>query len=140
MVIGELKIESTKKVKGNTFYGNYEIRECSMRTIINEKCEGLVYPAKGIMITVKTMGGDKVTFTIDRHYLTGEPEKNVHKDTTFSTSFGYNGLIFEVEVDGDGNLVSFDEWFGRGSFEDGNEPDNHYTANSRGIKWGLIDR
>ena len=140
MVIAELKIESVSKVKGNKFYGNYEVRNVHTRTVINEKYEGLISPNNGIVVTIKTIDGDKVTFTIDKHYYTGELPKDVDRDTTFSTSFGYDGCIYEIEVDVEGNLVSFSEWFSRGDFEDGNEPDNHYTAKSRGIKWELLDR
>jgi len=140
MVIGELKIESVSKVKSNKFYGNYEVRNVYTRTIINEKYEGLISPNNGIVVTIKTIDGDKVTFTIDKHYYTGELPQDVDSSTTFSTSFGYGGCIYEIEVDVEGNLVSFSEWFSRGDFEDGNEPDNYYTANSRGIKWELLDR
>jgi hypothetical protein len=140
MVIGELKIECVERVKNSRFYGDYEVRNLFIRTIINERYDELVSPQNGIVIKFKTMDGDKVTFTIDRHYYTGEVEKRADVDTIFSTSFGFGGCIYEVSVDINGNLVSLDEWFGRGSFEDGNEPDNHYTAKSRGIKWELIDR
>jgi hypothetical protein len=140
MVIGELKIESVSKVKSNKFYGNYEVRNVYTRTIINEKYEGLISPNNGIVVTIKSIDGDKLTFTIDKHYYTGELPENVHSGTTFSTSFGYGGCIYEIEVDVEGNLVSFSEWFSRSDFEDCTEPDNHYTAKGRGIKWELLDR
>jgi len=44
-----------------------------------------------------------------------------------------------VTVDVRGQLISLDEWYGMGEFEDGNEPDNHYTKKSKGIKWELVD-
>jgi hypothetical protein len=47
--------------------------------------------------------------------------------------------VYEACVDVNGQLVSFDEWINIGDFEDGNEPDNHYTKRSRGIKWELVD-
>jgi hypothetical protein len=140
MVIAELKVECVEKVKGNRFYGGYEIKTEYTRTITEEKYDGLVCPKHGIAITIKNMDGVKVTFKLDSHYFTGELEKDIDEDTTFSTSFGFSGCIYEVEVDREGNLVSFDEYFSRGDFEDGNAPDNHYTANSKGIKWELINR
>lgn len=140
MVIGELKIECIRKVKNNPFYGNYEVRSTTTQTIINERYTGLVSPKHGIIIVFNTIDNDKVTFTIDRHSYTGEPEAECDKDTIFSTSFTHHGHVYEVSVDLDGNLVSLDEWYNTGDFEDGTEPDNHYTAKSRGIKWELLDR
>ena len=140
MVIAELKIETVKKVKNNPFYGNYEFRAVTTQTIINECYKGLISPNNGIVLAITTFDGDKTTFTIDRHFYTGEPADSVDSGTTFSTSFGFGGCIYEIEVDVEGNLVSFSEWFSRGDFEDGNEPDNYYTANSKGIKWQLLDR
>lgn len=140
MVIAELRVESVEKIKGNRFYGDYEAKTNYTRTIIDEKYDGLVCPKNGIALTIKNYDDVKVTFSIDRHYFTGEPEDSVDKNTTFSTSFGYGGCIYEIEVDIEGNLVSFDEYFSRAEFEDGDEPTNHYTAKSRGIKWELINR
>lgn len=140
MVIAELRIESVDKVKDNPFYGGYEAKTQYTRTITSQKCDGLVYPKHGIALTATNFDGVKTTFKLDSHYFTGEPENEVDKDTTFSTSFGYGSCIYEIEVDGEGNLVSFDEYSDRGDFEDGNAPDNHYTAKSRGIKWELIKR
>lgn len=140
MVIGELKIECVEKIKSNPIYGRYEIRTNYTRTIVNEKCDGLVYPENGIAVTFKA-GDDpqrKITFTLDRHYFTGELDKEADDSTTFSTSFYYERCVYEVEVDIKGNLVSFDEYLDRCDFEDGNEPDNHYTAKSRDIKWELL--
>lgn len=140
MVIGELKIECIRKVKNNPFYGNYEVRSTTTQTIINERYTGLVSPKHGIIIVFKTIDGDRLTITIDRHCYTGEPEDEFDEGTIFSTSFTHHGHVYEVSVDLDGNLVSLDEWYNTGDFEDGTEPDNHYTAKSRGIKWELLDR
>jgi hypothetical protein len=140
MVIGELKIECIRKVKNNPFYGNYEVRSTTTQTIINERYTGLVCPKHGIVIKFKSIDGDRLTITIDRHCYTGEPEGECFKGTIFSTSFTHHGHVYEVSVDLDGNLVSLDEWYNTGDFEDGTEPDNHYTAKSRGIKWELLDR
>ena len=139
MVIGELKIECVEKVENNPFYGGYEIRTNYTRTIVNEKCDGLVYPENGIAITFEDPQR-KITFTLDRHYFTGGLDKDVEDDTTFSQSFYYEGRVYEVEVDIKGNLVSFDEYLDRNDFEDGNEPDNHYTAESTDIKWELVSK
>ena len=49
------------------------------------------------------------------------------------------GRIYEVTVNIRGELISLDEWFSSGDFEDGNEPDIHNTKKSRGIKWELIE-
>jgi len=138
--IAELKIESVKKVKNNHFYGDYEIKETNVRTIINEKYEGLVSPAKGIVITFKTIDGDKVTFTIDRHYYTGLKPCEIDKGTTFDTSFSYGGHIYEVSVNEEGGLEYLYEWYSIGGFEDGNDADNVYTGKSKGVKWELIDK
>jgi hypothetical protein len=150
MVIGELKIECIRKVKNNPFYGNYEVRSTTTQTIINERYTGLVCPKHGIVIKFESIDGDRLTITIDRHCYTGEPEGECSKDaisspaiifsSNFSTSFTHHGHVYEVSVDLDGNLVSLDEWYNTGDFEDGTEPDNHYTAKSRGIKWELLDR
>ena len=140
MVIAQLRVESVVKVKNNPFYGEYEAKTEYTRTIESQKCDGLVYPKHGIMITAKNYDGVKTTFRLDSHYFTGEQENYVDKDTTFRTSFGYGGCVYDVEVDGEGNLVSFDEYSDRGDFEDANEPNCHYTANSKGIKWELINR
>ena len=138
--IAELKIESVKKIKNNPFYGDYEIRETNVRTIINEKYEGLIAPEKGITIAFKTIDNDKVTFTIDRHYYTGLKPCEITKDCTFDTSFTYNGHIYEVSVNDKGELMYLYEWYSYSDYEDGNEADNAYTGKSRGIKWGLIDK
>lgn len=139
MVIGIFKAETTRKVKDNPFYGNYEVKEETTKTIVNEKYVGLVSPKNGIMVTIKTIDGDKVTFTIGKYYITGEPENEVDEDTEFSVSFSYNAHVYEIVVDTNGQLISFDEWYNVGDFEDGNEPDNHYTKRSKGIKWELLD-
>lgn len=139
-IIAELKIESVKKVKNNPYYGDYEIREVNTRTIINEKYDGLVSPAKGITITFKTIDGDKVIFTIDRHYYTGLKSCEITKDCTFDTSLTYNGHIYEVLVNEEGGLEYLYEWYSYVDYEDGNEADNAYTGKSKGVKWELIDK
>ena len=138
--IAELKIESVKKVKNNHFYGDYEIRETNVRTIINEKYYGLVSPAKGLVITLKTIDGDKVTFTIDRHYYMGLKLCEIEDGTTFDTSFTFNGHIYEVSVNYKGELEHLYEWYSYSNFEDGNDADNVYTGKSKGVKWELIDK
>ena len=139
MVIGILKVEKTTKVKNNPFYGNYEIKDTYTRHIVNEKYVGLVSPENGIHIIVKSFSGDKLDITIGKYAFTGEMEKDYNEDTTFSTSFAFGGRIYEETVDVRGQLISLDEWYGYGDFEDGNEPDNHYKKNSKCVKWELVD-
>lgn len=139
MVIGILKVEKTTKVKNNPFYGNYEIKDTYTHNIVNEKYVGLVSPENGIHIVVKSIDGDKLDITIGKYVFTGEHEKDFDEDTEFSTSFGFSGHIYEVIVDARGQLISLDEWYSYGDFEDGNEPDNHYKKNTKGIKWELVD-
>ena len=138
--IAELKIESVKRVKNNPFYGDYEIRECSTRTIINEKYDGLVAPEKGIVITLKTIDGDKVTFTIDRYYFTGLKPCEIDCYQTWDTSLSYDGHIYQVCVNEKGGLEYLYEWYSISDFEDGNEADNVYRTKSKGVKWELIDK
>lgn len=146
MVIGIFKAESTRKVKNNPYYGDYVVKSEVNETIVNEKYVGLVSPKNGINVTINTIDGDSVTFTIGKYFITGENEKEVGSyceeeinPTEFSTSFAYKGHVYEIIVDYLGQLVSFDEWYNVGDFEDGNEPDNHYKKNSKGIKWELVD-
>jgi hypothetical protein len=134
MVIGEVKVTKTTKVKNNPYYGNYEIVDTFSHHIVNEKYVGLVSPDKGIHIVVKSFDGDKLDIIVTKYAFEGEIEKYSDKYTEFSTSFGFGGHIYEVSVDKSGNLVSLDEWYGMGDFEDGNEPDSHYTGESKGIK------
>ena len=135
-----MKIESVKKVKNNPYYGDYEIRHVDVRTIENQKYEGLVSPEKGIMLTFKCMDGEKLTITIDKHYFTGLKPNEVVNDCTFDTSFGHNGCIYQVCVNAHGELEYLYEWFSRGDFEDGNEADNVYTGKSKGVKWELLEK
>jgi hypothetical protein len=134
MIIGEVKVTKTTKVKDNPFYGNYEIVDTFTHHIINEKYVGLVSPDKGIRIVVKSIDGDKLDIIVTKYAFTGKVEIYSDIYTEFSTSFGFGGHIYEVSVDKSGNLVSLDEWYGMGDFEDGNEPDSHYTGESKGIK------
>ena len=144
MVIGIFKAESVVKVKNNPFYGNYEVKSETTETIVNEKYVGLISPKNGIRLTIKTIDDEEVTFTIGKYFITGEAENLWGEDEEidpmeFSTSFSYKGHVYEISVDHLGQLVSFDEWYNIGDFEDGNEPDNHYTKRSKGIKWELVD-
>jgi hypothetical protein len=140
MVVGILKVEKTTKVKNNTFYGNYEIKDTYTHHIVNEKYVGLVSPKNGIHIVVKTeVDGDTLDITIGKYVFTGEREKDYDEDTEFSTSFGFSGHIYEVSVDFNGQLICVDEWYSYSDFEDGNEPDNHWKKNSKGIKWELVN-
>lgn len=139
MVIGIFRAECVEKVKNNKFYGNYTTTDIDTRTIVNDKYVGLVSPQNGIRITIKTCFGDKVTFTIGKYYFTGEYEKDHDENTLYSLGFGYKGHMYEVTVDIRGQLVSFDEWANYGDFDDGNEPDSHWTKKSKGIKWELVD-
>ena len=139
MVIGELKVVKTTKVKNNPYYGNYEITDTFTHHIVNEQYIGLVSPQNGIHVVVKSIDGDKLDITVGKYAFTGEREKDYDEDTEFSTSFGFGGHLYEITVDTRGQLISLDEWYGMGDFEDGNEPDNHYTKKSNGIKWDLID-
>ena len=141
MVIGYVKVEKTTKVKNNPFYGNYEIKDTYTHHIVNEKYNELMSPEQGIHITVKTAcDGDTLDIIVTKYAFEGELPKRYDKDTEFSTSFGFDGHIYEVTVDVRGELVSLDEWYGYGDFEDGNEPDGHWNRKSRGIKWELLDQ
>ena len=140
MVIGELKVVKTTKVKDNPYYGDYEVVDTFTHHIVDEKYVGLVSPENGIHITVKNIDGDKLDITVSKYAFTGEIEKDSDKYTEFSTSFGFAGHLYEITVDTRGQLVSLDEWYGMGDYEDGNEPDNHYTKRSKGIKWELFEQ
>ena len=140
MVIGELKVVKTTKVYNNPYYGDYEVVDTFTHHIVNEKYVGLVSPENGIHITVKNIDGEKLDITVSKYAFTGEIEKHSDKDTEFSTSFGFGGHLYEITVDVRGQLVSLDEWYGMGDFEDGNDPDNHYTKRYKGIKWELFEQ
>lgn len=140
MVIGELKVVKTVKVKNNPYYGDYEVVDTFTHHIVDEKYVGLVSPENGIHITVKNIDGDKLDITVSKYAFTGEIEKHSDKNTEFSTSFGFGGHLYEITVDTRGQLVSLDEWYGMGDYEDGNDPDNHYTKRSKGIKWELFEQ
>jgi len=138
MIVGELKIEKTIKVKNNPFYGDYEVKTGLTQTIVNEKYVGLESPKYGIIIKFKNIDNDNVTFTIGKYYFTGEPIGE--ECDMFSTSFSFDGHIYEVSVDYNGQLISLDEWYSIGDFEDGAEPDSHYRKHSKGIKWELLEQ
>ena len=140
MVIGELKVVKTTKVKNNPYYGNYEVKDTFIHHIVNEQYIGLVSPQNGIHIVVKSIDGDKLDITVGKYAFTGEIEKDYDENTEFSTSFGFGGHLYEITVDTRGQLISLDEWYGMGDYEDGNEPDNHYTKRSKGIKWELFEQ
>jgi hypothetical protein len=140
MVIGILKVEKTTKVKNNPYYGNYEVKDTFTHHIVNEQYIGLMPPHYGIHIVLSSnIDGDALDINIGKYAFTGEREKDYDEDTEFSTSFGFAGHIYEVTVDVRGQLISLDEWYSMGDFEDGNEPDNHYRKNSKGIKWQPVD-
>lgn len=141
MVVGKLRVEETTKVKNNPFYGDYEAKSVYTRTLVNQKYVGLVSPKAGIHITLFGEYDDNIDFYISKYYITGEPENEVDKDTEFSTSFTYGGNVYEVTVDIKGQLISFDRWLNQGEFEDGCNPDEHYTKRSskKDIKWELIE-
>jgi hypothetical protein len=146
MVIGELKVVKTTKVKNNPYYGSFEITDTYTHHIVNEQYIGLVSPQNGIHVVVKSIDGDKLDITVGKYAFTGECEKDYDEENTeFSTSFSFGGHIYEVTVDTRGQLISLDEWYGMGDFEDGNEPDNHYTKKdeytkkNEDFKWDLID-
>ena len=139
MVIGIFKAESIVKVKNNPFYGDYEVKTEMSTTIVNEKYIGLVPPQNGIIVTVVTCDDNKVTFTIGKYFFTGEPESEVDDMTLFTKSFTYDGHVYEITVDKIGQLVSFDEWYNIGSFENDNEPDSHFSKRSKGISWKLVE-
>ena len=140
MVVAELRIESVKNVKNNPYYGNYEVKHVDVRTIENQKYEGLMSPINGIVLKFKSIDGEKLTITIDKHYFTGLKPCEVVKDCTFDTTFGHNGCIYQVCVNAHGELEYLYEWFSRGDFEDGNEADNVYTGKSKGVKWELLEK
>ena len=140
MVIGELKVVKTVKVKNNPYYGDYEVVDTFTHHIVDSQYVGLASPENGIHITVKNIDGDKLDITVSKYAFTGEIEKLSDKDTEFSTSFGFGGHLYEITVDVRGQLVSLDEWYGMADFEDCNDPDNHYTKKSKGIKWELFEQ
>ncbi len=140
MVVAELKIESVNKIKNNPYYGDYEVRHVDVRTIENQKYEGLVSPEKGIVLKFKCMDGDRLTITIDRHYFMGLTPMEVVNDSTFSTSFAHNGRIYEVNVNTKGELEYMCEWASYYEFEEGYDPDNEYTGNSKAVKWELLEK
>ena len=140
MVIGELKVVKTVKAFNNPYYGNYEVVDTFTHHIVDSQYVGLVSPENGIHITVKNIDGDKLDITVSKYAFTGEIEKHSDKYTEFSTSFGFGGHLYEITVDTRGQLISLDEWYGMGDFEDGNDPDNHYTKRSKGIKWELFEQ
>lgn len=141
MVIGELKVVKTTKVKNNPYYGDYEVVDTLTHHIVNSQYVGLVCPENGIHLVVKTAcDGDTLDITISKYAFTGEIEKTADEDTEFSTSFGFGGHLYEITVDTRGQLVSLDEWYGYGDFEDGNTPDGHWTKRSKGIKWELFEQ
>jgi hypothetical protein len=140
MVIGELKVVKTVKVKNNPYYGDYEVVDTFTHHIVDSQYVGLVSPENDIHITVKNIDGDKLDITVSKYAFTGEIEKTSDKYTEFSTSFGFGGHLYEITVDTRGQLVSLDEWYGMCDFEDGNDPDNHYTKRSKGIKWELFEQ
>ena len=139
MVIGIFKAESVRKVKDTQFYGTYEVKDEVSRTILNEKYVGLVPPKNGIKLTFKNIDDEKVTFTLGKYFITGEFENAVDEYTEFSVNFCYKGHVYDVVVDANGQLLSMDEWYHLGEFEDGATPDAHYTKKSRGVKWELVD-
>ena len=138
MVTGFLKVSTSRMVKDNPFYGNYVVTTELTKTIVNEKYAGLVSPKKGIHITIKS-DGEATDFIIGKYFITGEDKKFVDADTTFSTTFTYEGHVYEIEVDAEGELVAFREWLSESYFEDDYSPDNKWTKRSRGIKWELMD-
>jgi len=139
MVIGELKVVKTVKVKNNPYYGDYEVVDTFTHHIVDSQYVGLASPENGIHITVKNIDGDKLDITVSKYAFTGEIEKLSDKDTEFSTSFGFGGHLYEITVDTRGQLVSLDEWYGMGDYEDDNEPDNHYTGKSKEVKWEALN-
>ena len=143
MVIGIFKAECVRKVKGNPFYGDYEVKTEVNKTIVNQNYVGLVPPKNGVRFTITTMYGNKVTFTIGKYFFTGELEMEYDENTTFSASFNYDGHLYEATVKANGDLIRVDEWFSIGDFEDGNDPDNSYKAShtkkTKGLKWELVD-
>ena len=143
MVIGIFKAECVRKVKGNPFYGDYEVKTEVNKTIVNQKYVFLVPQKNGLSFTINTMNYNKVTFTICKYLFTGEFEEEYDENTTFSASFSYDEHCYEVTVKGNGDLIRVDEWFSIGDFEDGNDPDNSYKAShtkkTKGLKWELVD-
>lgn len=137
MIVGRLKIEAINKIKNNPFYGDYEVKTEHTQTIVYEKYVGLESPKYGIVIKFKSIDCDNLTFTIGKYYFTGEPVEA--ECDMFSCSFTYDGHVYEVTVDYNGQLTSLDEWYNTGDFEDGEEPDNHYTKKSKDVKWELLE-
>lgn len=138
MVVGTLRIEETTKVKNNPFYGDYEAKSVFTRTLVNQKYVGLVSPKAGIHITIKGTGGD-IDIYLNKYYFEGIPENEADKDDDFSISFTYGGHVYEVTVDGCGQLITLCEWLNIGDFEDCLDPDNVWRKRSKGIKWELIE-
>ena len=141
MVIGYVKVEKTIKVKNNPFYGKYEYKDTYTHHIVSEKYDELMSPEQGIHITLKTAcDGDTLDIIVTKYAFEGELPKHYDKDTEFSTSFSFDGHIYEVTVDVRGELLSLDEWYSMGDCEDDNEPDGHWNRKSRGIKWELLEQ
>ena len=141
MVIGIFKAESTREVKNNPFYGDYQVKEEVSKTIVNEKYTGLVPPKNGIKITFENADCREVTFTIGKYFFTGVRKSEYDEDSEFSATFDNAGHIYEVCVDCNGDLISLDEWYDRGDFEDGNEPFYHHikTNVDELLEYELID-
>ena len=140
MVIGFLKVETTRKVYDNIFYGHYEVKDVYTETITNEEYNNLVNPKNGLIVTIKDKDAkEETTFTFSKYFYTGEYENQVDEDTEFSTTFAYKGHVYEIKVDYCGQLISLDMWINTGDYEDGTEPDEHYTKKSKGVKWTLME-
>lgn len=140
MVIGFLKVETTRKVYDNIFYGHYEVKDVYTQTIINEEYNNLVNPKNGLIVAIKDKDAkEETTFTFSKYFYTGELQNKADEDTEFSTTFAYKGHVYEITVDACGQLISLDMWINTGDYEDGTEPDEHYTKKSKGIKWTLME-
>lgn len=140
MMIGRLRVQTARIVKDSQFHGDYVVMTELFKTICSEKDGGLVYPKKGIHITLKDERTGKVdNFYIGKYFITGEVEEEIDMYTEFSTTFAYEGNIYEIIVNINGNLIAFNEWLNTGDYEDGYDPDNEYTQYSKEIEWEKID-
>ena len=131
---------TTRYFYDNIIYRHDEDKDVYPQTITNEEYNNLVNPKNGLIVTIKDKDAkEETTFTFSKYFYTGELQNKADEDTEFSTTFAYKGHVYEITVDACGQLISLDMWINTGDYEDGTEPDEHYTKKSKGIKWTLME-